>query len=261
MAEAEALTAELLQLATRTAHAAGAQLLPRQDAVHRVEYKTSATDPVSEADHAAEQLITTALTQARPGDGLLGEEGADRDSSTGLRWVVDPLDGTVNYLYGLADWAVSIACEDADGALVGVVHQPALGRTFTAVRGEGAFLDSVRLAVNDPVELGRALLGTGFAYDVEQRRRQAGIIAQVLPQVRDIRRIGSAALDLCMVAAGMLDAYYEDTTSRWDWAAGALIAAEAGARVEHAGDGLVAAGPALFGPLQAALATAGAGFA
>jgi myo-inositol-1(or 4)-monophosphatase len=257
VAAAQALTAELLDLAVGTAQAAGAQLLERQDQVHRVQYKTTDTDPVSEADQAAEQLITAALTAARPADGMLGEEGADRGSATGLRWVVDPLDGTVNYLYGHPSWAVSIACEDADGALVGVVHQPTTQRTFTAVRGEGASLNGAPLRVNDPVSLGHALLGTGFAYDAEQRRRQAGIIAAVLPQVRDIRRIGSAALDLCMVAAGELDAYYEDTTARWDWAAGELIAAEAGAQVEHFGDGLMVAGPALFPPLRTALVGAG----
>ena len=255
---AAALSSDLLELATRTAHAAGEQLLARQADVHQVSYKTSATDPVSEADRAAERLITAALSGARPGDGILGEEGADRPSATGLRWVVDPLDGTVNYLYGHPTWAVSIAVEDDQGALVGVVHQPALQRTYAAVRGSGATLGGRRLAVNDPVELAHALVGTGFAYDAEQRRRQAGIVARILPQVRDVRRIGSAALDLCMVAAGMLDAYYEDTTSRWDWAAGALIAAEAGAQVEIIGDGLVVAGPAVFGPLRAALSEAGA---
>ena len=257
MAAAAALTADLLDLATRTAHAAGAQLLARQGDVHRVQYKTSDTDPVSEADRAAEELITAALAQARPGDGMLGEEGAERASSTGLRWVVDPLDGTVNYLYGQPAWAVSIACEDADGALIGVVHQPALQRTFAAVRAQGATRNDEPIAVNDPVALAHALIGTGFAYEADRRRGQAAVVARILPQVRDVRRIGSAALDLCMVAAGMLDGYYEDYTKRWDWAAGALIAAEAGAHVEVAGDGVVAAGPALFGPLRTLLTDAG----
>lgn len=253
---AEALNGALLELATRTAHAAGAELLQRQDRVHHVSYKSSDTDPVSEADQAAERMITAALCDARPGDGLLGEEGANRESASGLRWVIDPLDGTVNYLYGHPAWAVSIACEDAAGAVVGIVHQPALQHTFSAVRGNGAFLDGKPISVNDPVELAHALVGTGFAYDAEHRRRQAGIVAQVLPQVRDVRRIGSAALDLCMVAAGMLDGYYEEHTAHWDWAAGALIASEAGAQVRVAGNGVMAAGAALFGPLQALLAKA-----
>ena len=258
VAAAQALNDTLLALATRTAHAAGAELLQRQGGVHRVSYKSSDTDPVSEADEAAERMITASLREARPDDGLVGEEGANRESTSGLRWVIDPLDGTVNYLYGHSAWAVSIACEDADGAVVGVVHQPSLQRTFTAMRGEGAELNGARIEVNDPVALGHALVGTGFAYDAERRRRQAGVVAHLLPQVRDVRRIGSAALDLCMVAAGMLDAYYEDHTAHWDWAAGALIAAEAGAQVEIIGDGLMAAGPALFGPLRTLLTRAGA---
>ena len=250
------MTAELLDLAVRIAVEAGAHLADRQGAAGAVTYKSSDTDPVSEADQAAERLITAALREVRPDDGILGEEGADRAGSTGLRWVVDPLDGTVNYLYGMPAWCVSIACEDDHGALVGVVHQPVAGLTFTARRGAGATCNGRALAVNDPVSLGRALIATGFSYDVEQRERQAGIVQGLLPQVRDIRRVGSAALDLCMVAAGMVDGYYEDTTKRWDWAAGALVAAEAGATVSVAGDGLVVAGPTLFPALAEALDTA-----
>ena len=247
------MTAELLDLAVRVAVRAGDLLAGRQGAAGAVTYKSSDTDPVSEADKASERLITDALRKERPGDGLLGEEGADRSGSTGLRWVIDPLDGTVNYLYGMPAWCVSIACEDGDGAVVGVVHQPAAGLTFTARRGAGAAANGAALTVNDPVPLARALVATGFSYDVGQRARQAGVVQALLPQVRDIRRVGSAALDLCMVAAGMVDAYYEGTTARWDWAAGALVAAEAGATVRVAGDELVVAGPALFGPLAAAL--------
>lgn len=251
------MTSALLDLAVQVAVAAGAVLADRQGSAGRVTYKTTDTDPVSEADKAAERLITDLLLTARPDDGLLGEEGADRSGSSGLRWVVDPLDGTVNYLYGMPAYAVSIACEDAEGAIVGVVHQPALGVTYAARRGGGASANGRRLAVNDPVPLSHALVGTGFAYDAERRTVQGAVVAQVLPQVRDIRRVGSAALDLCMVAAGMLDGYYEDTTSHWDWAAGALIAAEAGARVEIVNDAPLAAGPALFEPLRACLVAAG----
>ena len=244
---------ELLDVAIRVATAAGAELLARAGDAGRVSYKTSDTDPVSEADKASERLIMTALTAARPDDGLLGEEGADRRGSTGLRWVVDPLDGTVNFLYGIPAWSVSIACEDGDGAMVGVVHQPTMARTFTAVRGGGAYLNDRPLTVNDPVPLASALLATGFSYEVDERRRQGRVVAALLPVVRDIRRIGSAALDLCMVGAGMVDGYYEDTTKRWDWAAGALVASEAGAKVRVAGDEVVVAGPALFADLLAAV--------
>lgn len=250
---------ELLDVATRAAVAAGAELLRRAGNIRDVRSKSSATDPVSEADHASERLLTELLTSARPDDGLLGEEGARRTGSTGLRWVVDPLDGTVNYLYGLPAWSVSVACEDDTGAVVGVVHDPLAGETFRAARGRGAWLGEQRLEVRDPVPLERALIATGFAYLVESRARQAAVVAKLLPRVRDIRRAGSAALDLCSVAAGRVDGYYEDNTSRWDWAAGALIAAEAGALVSPYGVGVIAAGPALHSKLVAALEEIGTG--
>lgn len=254
----------LLALARSAAEAAGALLLERAGSVLRVETKSSATDPVSEADRAAEDLLVRTLVDARPDDGLLGEEGADRPADSGLRWVLDPLDGTVNYLYGLGGWAVSVACERRDGdgwvPLAGVVRDPLRGETFAAAAGGGAVLhgrDGDRtLRVNDPVELPVALVATGFAYRAEVRRRQAGVAARVLPRVRDLRRMGSAALDLCAVAAGRVDGYYEDSTNRWDWAAGALVAAEAGAvvgelRAPDGEVGVLAAGPALAGPLRA----------
>jgi myo-inositol-1(or 4)-monophosphatase len=251
-------TAALLELAIQVATAAGKQLLSSRDDAGRVDHKSSATDPVSEADRTAERRITEALTAARPDDGLLGEEGADRRGSTGLRWVVDPLDGTVNYLYAIPAWSVSVACEDEHGALVGAVVDPSREEMFTAVRHQGASRNGQPLRVNEPVELAGALLATGFSYDSEIRRRQAATLAFLLPRVRDIRRIGSAALDLCAVAAGRVDAYYEDTTSRWDWAAGALVAAEAGAVVTPLASGLLAAGPSLHTGLSALLAEAGA---
>jgi myo-inositol-1(or 4)-monophosphatase len=249
-------TFALLDLAVEVATAAGNQLLSRREDAGRVDHKSSATDPVSEADRAAERRITEALTAARPDDGLLGEEGADRRGSTGLRWVVDPLDGTVNYLYGIPAWSVSIACEDEHGALVGAVVDPSRQEIYTAVRHRGAHRNGASLQVNEPVDLPRALLATGFSYDSAIRRRQAATLAFLLPRVRDIRRIGSAALDLCAVAAGRVDAYYEDTTARWDWAAGALVAAEAGAVVTPLASGLLAAGPSLHTGLSALLAEA-----
>lgn len=247
----------LVDLAMRAARAAGAALLERYGKVGRVDIKTSATDPVSEADRASEVLLAETILGERPDDGLLGEEGAHQRSRSGLRWVIDPLDGTVNYLYRHPGWAVSVACEERGGdgqwrTLVGVVHNPLVGETFHAFRGAGAWLDDWRLRVNDPVPVARALVATGFSYDSDARRRQGRCVAELLPRVRDIRRVGSAALDLCSLAAGRVDAYYEDTTSRWDWIAGALIAAEAAAVVTplaapdaQGGTGVLAAGPFL----------------
>jgi myo-inositol-1(or 4)-monophosphatase len=224
--------------------------------------KTSATDPVSEADHASEALLVKTILAARPNDGLLGEEGARQQSRSGLRWVIDPLDGTVNYLYRHPGWSVSVACEECDGSswttLLGVVHDPLADEMYWAARGTGAWLGERRLRVNDPVLIDQALVATGFAYASQVRRRQGATVAALLPQVRDIRRMGSAALDLCAVAAGRVDAYYEDSSSRWDWLAGTLIAAEAGAVVTPlpAPEGMVgvlAAGPTLHPTLQALL--------
>ena len=249
---------DLLELARSAALAAGAELLGRYGHVEGLDTKSSATDPVSDADRAAELLLTRMLTQARPEDGLLGEEGASRPSASGLTWVVDPLDGTVNYLYGLDNFAVSVAAQDDSGAVIGVVHDPVTRRTFTAARGRGAHLHGRRLRVTDPVLAQRALLGTGFGYASDRRARQGALMAGLLPRVRDIRRLGSAALDLCLVAAGALDAYYEEGVQAWDVAAGGLIAGEAGAVVSSvthtdATTGILAAGPALHAELAAAL--------
>ncbi|HUH08126.1 MAG TPA: inositol monophosphatase family protein [Egibacteraceae bacterium] len=246
--------AELAQLAESAARAAGEELVRRGGDVGRIDTKTSATDPVSEADRATERLLTRMLREARPDDGLLGEEGADQQGTSGLRWVLDPLDGTVNYLYGLPEWCVSVACEDADGAVAAAVRNPLADESFTAARGLGAFRNGEPIRVNDPVELDRALVATGFAYASERRRSQAAVVARLLPRVRDIRRAGSCALDLCRVAAGQVDAFYERHVHHWDWAAGALIAAEAGAVVTADADGnggysLVAGGPALHAAL------------
>jgi myo-inositol-1(or 4)-monophosphatase len=217
----------------RLAVAAGEELLARQSTLSidaaGVETKSSASDPVSAADRASEKLITDCLIEARPGDGLLGEEGAAKSSSTGLTWVIDPLDGTVNYLYGRLDWCVSIAVEDEAGALAGAVHQPRTGTTWSAVRGEGASRDGERLGPLREVEPAAALVSTGFSYLPERRAEQADYLSHVLPAVRDLRRGGSAALDLCSVADGTADAYYEHVIQPWDIAAGALIAREAGA--------------------------------
>ena len=207
---------------------------------------------VSDADRDAEALIRDLLAAERPEDGMLGEEGADEESRSGRRWVVDPLDGTTNYLYRFPSWCVSVALEDGEGAAVGVVHDPLRGESFTAVRGEGACLDGTSITVSGADSLGSALVATGFGYDSERRAMQAGVLTRVLPAVRDVRRAGAAALDLCMVACGRLDGYYERGLHAWDWAAGSLIAAEAGATVRPlAGEpfGLIAASPAIAGEL------------
>lgn len=224
----EDLIPELLELAVRAARAAGAELMARYGNVQGLDSKTTATDPVSDADRAAETLLVELISAQRPGDGLLGEEGASRPTTTGITWVVDPLDGTVNYLYELDTFSVSVAAEDTAGALVGVVYEPARDVLYTAARGHGAHKDGVALHVSPAVPAAKALLGTGFGYDPERRRRQGALIAAILPEVRDIRRIGSAALDLCYVASGAMDAYYEEGTNPWDVAAGGLIVAEAG---------------------------------
>ncbi|HEY5879917.1 MAG TPA: inositol monophosphatase family protein [Nakamurella sp.] len=250
--------ARLLDLAMRGARAAGRELMNRYGKVEGLTTKSSATDPVTDADRSAESTLVKLITSERPDDGLLGEEGAERESANGIRWVIDPLDGTVNYLYELDNFAVSIAAEDQEGALVGVVHNPVTKRTFHAVRGVGASVDGRPLRVNDPVPMHRALLATGFGYDAEIRRQQGTLLGRLLPQVRDIRRIGSAALDLCAVASGSVDAYFEEGVKAWDVAAGGLIAQEAGARATRtspiAGQaGLLVAGPALFDELIQAL--------
>ena len=212
-----------------------------------IDTKSSPTDVVTEMDRRSEALITEWIRAIRPGDTVLGEEGGQtlgglESDAAGdqarVRWVVDPLDGTVNYLYGLPDWAVSIAAEVDGTILAGVVEVPRYGETFTAVAGQGAWLhrsgDSqagIPLRCTSGVALGQALVGTGFGYDSARRQVQGEVVAALLPQVRDIRRGGSAAVDLCSVAAGRLDAFFERGLNYWDYAAGGLIAREAGALV------------------------------
>jgi myo-inositol-1(or 4)-monophosphatase len=228
----------------------------------QVDTKSSATDVVTAADTAAERLARQLLAGWRPGDPVLGEEeGGDEASREGLCWVVDPIDGTVNYLYGLPWYAVSVAVQRDGTSLAGAVAQPADGRLWSAGLGQGAECDGVRLQVSDAQALELSLLGTGFSYRPERRARQAEMVARMLPRVRDIRRAGSAALDLCSVASGWLDGFAEHGLHRWDWAAGALIAAEAGAivRLPPPGSDLVqAAAPGIDEALAGLLADSGA---
>ncbi|MEV0277547.1 inositol monophosphatase family protein [Streptomyces sp. NPDC050610] len=256
---------ELLAVALEAARRAGELLRDGRPADLGVAAtKSSPIDVVTEMDIAAEKLITAFLAEERPHDGLLGEEGASTPGSSGVRWVIDPIDGTVNYLYGLPSWSVSIAAELNGEAVVGVVAAPMRGETYRAVLGEGAYAGDERVRCRPAPAFEQALIGTGFGYLTERRAAQAGVVRDLLPRVRDIRRAGSAAIDLCDVACGRLDGYYERGLNPWDFAAGALIAREAGARTGgRPGDPLsgelaVAAPPGLFEPLQELLDNLGA---
>jgi len=197
---------------------------------------------VTAVDRASEALIVDTLAKERPDDGVLGEEGSERDGTSGVRWIIDPLDGTTNYLYGFPLFAVSIGVE-VDGAIeVGVVAHPSLGELFTARRGGGAYCNGRRIAVSGKRDLATALIGTGFAYDPAQRRRQGRWLEHIIPSVRDIRRGGAAAIDLCWVACGRLDGFYEAGLAPWDVAAGDLIVREAGGETGDFDGGPVRAG-------------------
>ncbi len=223
---------ELLDVAIEGAQRAGEILTARFGRpATGIANKSTPTDPVSDADRASEAFLLDFITSKRPQDGIVAEEGGDENSESGLTWLVDPLDGTVNFLFGIPVWSVSIAVEDEHGGLVGVVHNPTRDEIFTAVRGEGASLNSSAIRVGRQPDLSRALIGTGFSYDANARAAQAEIVGRVLPAARDIRRAGSAALDLASVACGRLDGFYEAPMEPWDKAAGVLIAIEAGARV------------------------------
>ena len=262
MSASPAAPSELLALAVDVAREAAALVARgRSSAADSVDVKSSPVDVVTAVDRASEELITARLLSARPDDGLLGEEGAERAGTSGVRWVIDPIDGTVNFLYDLPAYAVSIAAE-VDGVVrAGVVLNAATGELYTATEGGGAELSSpgqprpVRLTGSRPVSLEQALVATGFGYRVEQRRAQGAVVAGLLPRVRDIRRHGSSALDLCTAAAGRVDAYYELDLKPWDHAAGALVAAEAGLVVTGLGGRpfgepmAVAAAPSIAGPL------------
>lgn len=255
----------LLEVAVRVAVEA-AELVEstRRSAVQDVATKSSATDPVTAGDRAAERLVRERLAELRPGDPVLGEEeGADGNRGDGVRWVVDPIDGTVNYLYGFPWYSVSVAAQLDGETVAGAVVEPSSGRRWSAARGQGATLDGVPLRVSSTSQVELALVATGFAYRVERRNRQAEFVGRLLGRVRDVRRTGSAALDLCMVAAGWVDAYVEHGLSPWDWAAGSLIAAEAGAVVSlpdsgELGGATFAAAPGVADQLRAVLVESGA---
>lgn len=234
----ESTSGELLALATEIAIEAGELARRRRsEGVQVAASKSSLEDVVTLADRETEALIRARLSDARPDDGFFGEESGAGSGSSGLTWIVDPIDGTVNYLYGIPHYAVSIAVVEGEPdpatwrALAGVVINPASGELFSATDGGGARLGDRPITVAPPVELSQALVGTGFAYLAAIRAEQAAVLVGLIDQVRDIRRMGTASLDLCAVACGRLNAYYERQLSPWDHAAGALIAREAGARV------------------------------
>ncbi len=259
------LLAERLAREAGTAALAGRRSLPvGQPPAH--DTKSSATDPVTEFDRAAEAHIVAELRRLRPDDAIIGEEGAADSGTSGIAWHIDPIDGTANFLYDLPAWCTSVAAVVADGpitnALAGAVYLPVTDEMFTAQRGGGATLNGTLVRASRADDVATALVGTGFSYLTDRRVVQADRISRLLPQVRDIRRFGSAAIDLAFVACGRLDAYFEEHLNSWDMAAGLLIAAEAGAIVsDFAGDlpderSAIAAAPGVHAALLAAISGA-----
>lgn len=258
---------ELRRLAERLATEAGALALDGRRRLGtgrtmRHDTKSSATDPVTEFDRAAEELIASELRRLRPDDAVVGEEGASTRGRTGLEWHVDPIDGTVNYVYDLPAWCTSVAVVDGDGPLAGAVFVPVAGELFSAARGDGATLNDEPITCSTADDLSTSLVSTGFSYLPEARAHQAARVARLITVVRDVRRYGSAALDLCTVGAGRVDAYYEEHLNSWDLAAGILVAAEAGAATSDLTGGppgplgTVAAAPGIHRSLLAAIAAA-----
>lgn len=247
---------ELLALAADLAHRAAEVQLECLDSGFRVETKSTATDMVTAVDSEVERLLVEGIRAERPDDGILGEEGADVEGSSGYRWVVDPIDGTTNYLYGHPGFAVSIACEHDGETVIGVVNDPLHGDVFAATRGGGATRNGSAISCSEETDLSKALVATGFGYDPERRREQGEVVARIIGEIRDIRRMGAAAVDLCSVACGRVDAYFERGLNAWDLAAGELIATEAGAVLSSIEGGpaepgsVVAAAPALAAPLR-----------
>lgn len=254
---------ELLEIARTLAHRAGdVALQGRRRGLEEVGTKSSLTDMVTEYDKACELIVFEGLRSARPSDSIIGEEGARHDGDSGITWCIDPIDGTTNFLYDIPMWAVSIGAADADGPLVGVVYNPSSNETFTAIRGHGAALNDRRISCNPQPTLATALVATGFSYAPEARAKQAKRVAHMIHHIRDIRRFGAAAIDMCYVACGRLDGYFEENLHPWDIAAADLIAREAGCRTGDFGGGpirpaeTITASPALFGPLRGLIVSA-----
>jgi myo-inositol-1(or 4)-monophosphatase len=255
----EGLLDELRAVALAVATGA-AEVLTRYSTsvLSEVSTKSSPTDLVSEADRASEDHIASALQRARPDDSVLAEEGASREGTSEVRWVADPLDGTTNFFFGVPAYSVSLAAQWRGEPVVGVVVDPSRRETWLGVRGHGSWCNGSACHVaNNRSQLATALVATGFSYQAVRRAEQASVLRELLPSVRDIRRFGSAALDLCWVASGRLDAYYESWLNDWDWSAGRLVCEEAGAAVSMLrGDTLVASTPELHNALTELVARA-----
>jgi myo-inositol-1(or 4)-monophosphatase len=253
---------DLMQLAADLALQAGSAHLAGARGDLQIETKSSSTDMVSQVDREAERLIVDGLRQARPNDAILAEEGSAGEGTSGVRWVIDPLDGTTNFVYGYPAYAVSIAAEVDGIAQVGVIYDSSSGLSYEAITGYGAWCGERRLSARQQTDLSQALVATGFSYDAAERENAGAALGSILGRIRDIRRGGSAALDLCHVAAGRVDGYFEAGLSPWDHAAGAVIAQEAGADVRHvpspsgSGKVIVAAHPLLMPSLLSLLAEA-----
>jgi len=255
---------ELLELASDIAVQAGELLAERQPQVRAfVGTKSSPTDMVTEVDRESERMIADLILAIRPFDAILGEEGTSHEGRSGMRWVVDPLDGTTNFLYGFPMYAVSIAVESEGTTVAGAVFNAATNELFAAAKGLGANLNGEPIRVASEADLSRALVATGFGYDPSRRKVQGEMLARLIGRVRDVRRAGSAALDLCYVACGRVDAYYEQGLNPWDWGAGELIVREAGGEVAFLSDApfadrpcILAANPKLFGQMKSAVLAA-----
>jgi myo-inositol-1(or 4)-monophosphatase len=259
---------ELLALAHRLGTAAGATLREAVDRTRTlVETKSTATDLVTEMDRWSEEFLTAGILAERPDDAVRGEEGADHAGTSGIEWWIDPIDGTTNFVYGMPGFNISIAAAQGSRVLAGVVVDPLHGDVFAASLGGGATRNGEPIFCSGATALATALVATGFSYDAERRRRQAEVLTRVIGEIRDIRRVGAAAVDLCGVACGRVDAFYERGLQPWDYSAGALIATEAGAVVSDLAGGptspafTLAAPPAIAEPLRALLERSGAGAA
>ena len=228
------MTIELRAIAEQLAREAGDMALRgRKSGTMSATTKSSPTDMVTQYDKASEEMITAGLARLRPDDAIIGEEGASKEGTTGITWHIDPIDGTSNFYFDIPMWAVSIGATDQQGPLVGAVYAPALGEMFTGARGNGATLNGAPIHVRHNTELTDALVCTGFSYRVHERAVHAARVAQMITHIRDIRRFGAAAIDLCFVACGRYDAYFEEHLHSWDLVAGQVIATEAGAHVTN----------------------------
>ena len=242
----------LLEIAVELATGAGELIRARRGPLE-VDTKSTPTDMVTAVDREVEEWLFARIAARRPDDAIFGEEGEPSSGSSGVRWLIDPIDGTVNFVLGIPAYAVSVAAEIGGRVVAGCVHNPETGELFRATVGGGAYLGSRRLTGPRDVPLSRAVIGTGFSYDAARRGKQGDLVAAMLPRIADIRRIGSASLDLCFVSAGRLDGYFEVGLNAWDWAAGALIAEEAGCLVSGlpgrpVGKPVVAAAGGSFAP-------------